>query len=293
MASWKMSANYVFPLGKRLKSFYDGSMRYIVLVWITIVLFISFLVPSVIAQEFPSGLHVAKTFSKLPAAAVEGDIVSVTDHPDELELSRIVGDARVYGVLHADPVVVYRTTDEIPVVSAGEALVNITTIGGPIMRGDVIVSSEIPGKGQKAPINARGYMIGYALESFGEQDGEPFIHEGKQLRKGKIRVLLAIRPIDPLHRGSLLHRVQSASLDFLNGNGDRWIRYLIALLIVSSTIYFSYRTFQENVAKGIEGIGRNPLAKTSIQAMVTMNMILIGVLCIGGIALGVLIIVSA
>ncbi len=266
-------------------------MRYVGLAYVAIFSFFSLLVGPIFAQEFPSGLPVARTFNNLPDSALEGDIVSLTDRPYELDLSRTIGDSRIYGVLHKYPIVVYRTADKMPVASSGDVMVNITTIGGLINRGDIIVASEIPGKGQKAPIRGKGYMVGYALESFGEQDGEAFVYKGKKLRRGKIRVLLAIRPIDPLHQGSLLHRVQSTSLDFLNGNGDRWIRYLIALLIVSSTIYFSYRTFQENVAKGIEGIGRNPLEKMSIQAMVTMNMILIGILCIGGIALGVLIIV--
>jgi F0F1-type ATP synthase membrane subunit c/vacuolar-type H+-ATPase subunit K len=254
---------------------------------------IMYLVSRVFAQQ-PAGIHIAQTLGVTDPQAIEGDIVSLTQTPGQLELSKVLGDSRMYGVLQEEPLVVYKTTDDIPVVSAGEVLVNVTTLGGPILTGDFITSSEIPGKGQKAEQGMRGYMLGHAMTSFGEEDGEVFDYQGKQLRRGQIRVLLNIRPISFTGGNILatLQQTQAASLDVIKDqkSRDRYFRYLIAVLIVLGAIYFSYRTFGRNVTKGIEGIGRNPLAKASIQAMIVLNMILIGIVCIGGMILALLVI---
>lgn len=245
------------------------------------------------AQNTP-GFDVAQTLGITDANAIEGDIVSLTTNTSELELSKTMGDARMYGVLVQEPLVVYKTNENIPVVSSGEVMVNVTSFGGPIATGDFVTASEIAGKGQKAETNMKGYMLGYALTSLGDQDGEPLEYNGQQYRQGKIRVLLNIRPISYTGGNifATLQQVQASSVDLIRDQKarDRYFRYFIALLIVLGTIYFSYRTFGKNVTKGIEGIGRNPLAKTSIQAMIILNMILIGIVCIGGMILALLVI---
>jgi F0F1-type ATP synthase membrane subunit c/vacuolar-type H+-ATPase subunit K len=107
-------------------------------------------------------------------------------------------------------------------------------------------------------------------------------------------VLINIRPVSYTGGNvfATLKQIQAASVDVIRDqrSRDRYFRYFIALLIVIFTIYFSYRTFGKNVTKGIEGIGRNPLAKVSIQTMIVLNMILIGGVCIGGMILALLVI---
>lgn len=247
-----------------------------------------------IAQAQVPGVNVARTLGISDESAIAGDVVSLTGQSENLELSKVLGDSKMYGVLQADPIVVYRTNDNIPVVTTGEVLVNVTTIAGPILVGDFVTSSKIPGKGQRTEQNMRGYMLGHALSSLGEQDGEPFDFEGKSYRQGQVKVLLNIRPVS-FTGGSILQTLQSAqaaSVDVIRDqqSRDRYIRYIIALLIVIFTVYFSYRTFGRNVTKGIEGIGRNPLAKVSIQSMIVLNMVLIGIVCLGGMFLALLVI---
>jgi F0F1-type ATP synthase membrane subunit c/vacuolar-type H+-ATPase subunit K len=255
----------------------------------------SLFIPSVgsIHAQVP-GFDVARTFGGTDEVRSEGDIVSFTRNQDELELSKVAGDSRMYGVLVINPLVVYRTTTDMPVVSTGEVLVNVTTLSGPILEGDFVTSSEIPGKGQKASSDMRGYMLGYALSGMGEGEGESLSYKGKEYRQGQIRVSINIRPIS-FTGGNVfatLQQAQAASLDIIQDqkSRDRYFRYIIALLIVLITVYFSYRTFGKNVSKGIEGIGRNPLAKVSIQSMIVLNMILIGAVCIGGMVLALLVI---
>lgn len=258
----------------------------------TIFLFSALVAPySVYAQVL--GVEVARTLVVRDEGEVEGDIVSLTENPQEVVLTREVGDPKMYGVLMLDPVVVLRTNNEIPVVRGGEVFVNATTIAGPIVLGDFVTSSDIPGKAQKAA-DSKGYMLGTALSSLGEADGEEFQFEGKTYRRGQIRVLLNIRPISFTGGNifSTLQQAQAASLDIINDSRqrDKIIRYIIALIIVALTVYFGYRMFGKSVTKGIEGIGRNPLAKVSIQTMIVFNMILIGVVCLGGMVLALLVI---
>ena len=240
------------------------------------------------------GVNVARTLGISDENAIEGDIVSLTDQAEQVELSKVRGVARMFGVLVNSPLVVYRTTEDIPVVSVGEAMVNVTTLDGPITKGDFITASEIPGKGMRADGNLRGYMLGYALTGLSDQEGETLEYNGKSLRQGQIRVLLNIRPVSYTGGNvfATLKQIQASSVDIIRDqkSRDRYFRYFIALLIVVFTVYFSYRTFGKNVSKGIEGIGRNPLAKVSIQTMIVLNMILIGAVCIGGMVLALLVI---
>lgn len=267
-------------------------MRRFGFVFVCVVLFLFLGIVQIEAQV--PGTNIARTLGITDQAAIEGDIVSLTQNTDELELSKTVGDAKMYGVLVLDPLVVYRTNENIPVVTNGEVLVNVTTLGGPIVQGDFVTSSEIAGKGMRAESNLRGYMLGYALTGLGEGEGTEFQYQDKTLRQGQVRVLLNIRPISYTGGNifATLQQAQAASVDIIRDqrSRDRYFRYFIALLIVIFTVYFSYRTFGKNVSKGIEGIGRNPLAKTSIQAMIVLNMILIGAVCLGGMILALLVI---
>jgi F0F1-type ATP synthase membrane subunit c/vacuolar-type H+-ATPase subunit K len=271
--------------------FHSRSMKRLV---IAILVMLGMLAGTTLARAQVPGVNVARTLGITDQSAVEGDIVSLTNNTDEVELSKVMGDARMYGVLVRDPLVVYRTNESIPVVTTGEVFVNVTTQNGPIMSGDFITSSNIPGKGKKAEQSMRGYMLGYAMTGLSETEGEPYLDNGKQIRQGKIKVQLNIRPISFTGGNVLatLQQAQAASLDIIKDSQtrDRYFRYLIALLIVVFTVFFSYKTFGKNVSKGIEGIGRNPLAKGSIQAMIILNMVLIGAVCIGGMVLALLVI---
>lgn len=261
---------------------------------IAILVLLGMLAGATLARAQVPGVNVARTLGITSESAIEGDIVSLTQNTDEVELSRVLGDARMYGVLVRDPLVVYRTNENIPVVTTGEVLVNVTTQGGGILPGDFITSSDIPGKGRKAETSMRGYMLGYALTGLLDTEGEPLQVNGQELRQGQIKVLLNIRPISYTGGNifATLQQAQAASVDIIRDqrSRDRYFRYFIALLIVVFTVYFSYKTFGRNVSKGIEGIGRNPLAKASIQAMIVLNMILIGAVCIGGMVLALLVI---
>jgi len=242
--------------------------------------------------------NIARTMVIEDTAAVDGDIVSLTTKNETLTRSSKSYDERMYGVLVADPVMVYRTLTTLPVTRQGDAYVNVTTMGGPIVVGDYITSSPIVGKGQKAE-GLTGYMLGIAMTNFdgtGATDSAQF--GGKTYQAGRIRTSIGIGPASPVISKAAggvfgtLKQIATAILFNISTSkqAERIIRYILAVLIAVIIFYISYRTFGRNVTKGIEAIGRNPLAKSSIQAMITLNIILLIVSCIAGVALSLVVI---
>lgn len=240
------------------------------------------------------GLNLAQTLIIGDAEAVDGDIMSLGTENETLVRSQEANDERMYGVLNATPVMVYRTRDSIPVARAGLAYVNVTTMSGPIAVGDYVTSSPIPGKGQKAT-GLTGYMVGVAIESFDGTSGSSVDFEGKQFQSGKVKVAIGIGPASPAvikASGGVFGtlRALARALLFNIGGGADWLKYLLAAIIILITIIVGFRTFGRNITKGIEAIGRNPLAKASIQAMIILNVVMILVVVIGGVILSLVII---
>lgn len=253
-------------------------------------------VTTVFAQNVQ--FNIARTLTIEDAEAGDGDIMSLTDKRETLTRSTKAFDERMYGVLVADPVMVYRTLSTLPVARQGDAIMNVTTMGGPIAVGDYVTSSPIPGKGQKAE-GLAGYMVGVALSSFDGQGASASAdYNGKQYAIGKVKVNVGIGPASPVltkAAGGIFGTLKQLATAIMfnissSKQAERIIRYILAVLIAIIIIYVSYKTFGNNITKGMEAIGRNPLAKGSIQAMITLNIILLAISCIAGVALSLIVI---
>lgn len=252
-------------------------------------------IPWVSAQS--SDLSVGQTLTIDDKDAVTGDIMSLSTKPETLVRSTKEYDERMFGVLQIKPVVVYQTQDDIPVVRSGAIPVNVTSVGGPIEVGDYVTSSPIAGKGQKAT-SVSGNMVGVALTAFDGKSGTDISYKGKTYKAGSIRIEVGIGPASPVTvkaSGGLfgtLKQLQTALLFNITSsrNTDKIIRYILAGIELLLLLGFGYYTFGKQITKGIEAIGRNPLAKASIQTMIVLNAILLGIVCIGGIilALGII-----
>jgi len=236
--------------------------------------------------------NIAQTLIIDDADAVDGDIMTLTDKDETITRSTIAYDERMHGVLVATPVMVYRTSDAIPVTRSGNVFVNVTTLNGPITPGDYITSSEIAGKGMKAT-ELTGYMVGVALTSFDGTGGQNITHNSQQISQGRVKVAVGIGPASPAiirATGGIMGTLRQIITAFIynirtSKQFERLIRYIIAALVAIATIYINFRSFGRNVTKGIEAIGRNPLAKVPIQSMIVVNVALIGLVSIGGIML--------
>lgn len=248
-----------------------------------------------VAGNILEQMNVAITHNFGEKDILPGDIVSISSDSTlsgVLVRSKIPYDDKMFGLVVQSSAIVLRTNSNFPIARSGKAAVNVTTLGGPIAAGDYITSSAIAGKGQKAS-DMSGFVLGVALGSFTDKDGTEMEFEKKKIRIGQIRVEVGIGPASPVSvkaAGGLfgtLRQLMSALIYNIQTSKqlDKIIRYIIAALVAGITIFLNFRTFGKNITKGIEAIGRNPLAKISIQSMIIVNVILIAIISIGGIIL--------
>lgn len=230
----------------------------------------------------------------------DGDIVSLDVAQEKLIRSRAAYDTRMFGVVDLFPQVVYKSiATGSPVVRNGELFVNVSTLNGPIVAGDFVTSSSIPGRGQKSTELA-GYMLGVALTNFDENTPEAtsIDYESKKILIGRAKVAVGIGPSSPALIkaagglfGTIKFFISSLALNIqTTKQAERVIRIIIAGTVALLTLLINFYTFGRNITKGIESIGRNPLARVAIQSMIILNIILIAVVSIGGIILSLAII---
>ena len=206
-------------------------------------------------------------------------------------------DETMYGVYLKNPKIVYYNANaDFPIARTGEVDVNITTVNGPIAVGDYISSSQLPGKGQKAT-EFTGFMLGIALTPFSQKDGTEIVINKKTYRQGQVKVAVGIGPATPTlikASGGAFGTLKYIASSFIYNIGtsrqaERIFRYTLATLVALISIIASLYFFGKNVTKGIEMIGRNPLAKVSIQTMILVNILIIALIALGGIILSLII----
>lgn len=229
------------------------------------------------------GLQTASLYDIADTDATEGDILVFTDKG--LIRSTTSFDNKMFGILQEKPVLVFRDKDSKgkPVVTSGQALVNVTAANGPIKYGDYITSSTTPGKGQKA--TESGYVLGTALGDF----------DGSGGADGKISVAVRIEYAEltnPRFAGRLFGFVGNSFLENVKDPKQFGliIRYIAAGLVMLLAFTFGFLTFSRSISKSTEAIGRNPLAKSAIQFSMLINMALLIATGIIGIVASILII---
>lgn len=190
----------------------------------------------------------------------DGDIVSFVD--GNYRLSDKSYDPFVFGIASVDPAFALGSPDfsnGVPVVSLGRSFIRLSTINGPISRGDPITTSPIPGIGAKA--DGFGHIVGVALEDYREPDPEKI---------GKVPVAIDIRVASPLTA------LRTSPLEAL--------RYILAFIIALGSVVVGFTYFGKVAKSGVEAVGRNPLAARLIELSVFLNLFLtLGIIAIGAI----------
>lgn len=243
-------------------------------------------------------LNIANTYSITDPNIADGDVIAIDQTSGEFVRASNAPDEQFFGVYVVTPRVVFRTDPtNSPIVREGDAFVNATTMGGPINQGDKIVVSPIAGKAQKSGEDATK-SIGAALGDF-QPSQQSVSYEGQEYQLGKVHVALKVE-VEKSNITDYKSGVQTQTnnlaetlLSILTREGEdisRLLRYIIAGAVAIITVYLSFRTFGRNITKGIESIGRNPLAKVSIQSMIVLNIVLIALVTIGGVILTLIII---
>lgn len=229
---------------------------------------------SIFAQENSPG-NIATNTSVLDSEAKSGDILTKKD--DGLYRAETPYDRNMFGVVVENPsIVLNKPSDETePVISYGEVLINVGNKNGKIERGDFVTSSEIPGLGQKA--TKSGFVVGKALEDMGD--------------KSKISVFVNIQYRQIEGRPSF-GSIFSYLVNILDqpGNLPEILRYLFAIILGGGSFLLGFVSFARSLRSGVEAIGRNPLARSSIQLAMVLNLGGIVVLTTAGVVLALLII---
>ena len=246
------------------------------------------LIPSAHAQ-----MEVSDTYDVADAEAVDGDIVSYTDKG--VVRSTQEADPKIFGIIQDNAVISVKRVDESGkvVVRFGTANVNVSTIHGPIKIGDFITSSTMAGKGEKA--EASGYVVGIAMQDFNEGEGEQATYSApntpsRQVSVGQIQIAVGIQYAE-LSGARNANRLFDAfnSAFFRNvQDPERFVnifRYIAAGIAVLVSLAIGFFTFAKTIPKGIEALGRNPLARTTIQFGIIINIAFtVGIALIGVVA---------
>ncbi len=210
----------------------------------------------------------------------EGSIITTTS--SGYTLANKEYDSGLYGVTTNNPAI---TMEDVPkanlryVVYSGKTRVRVNTSKGAIRRNDLITSSTTPGVGVRSGEN--GFVLGIALEDYsGNNEG---------------RILVDVKPyfsnttttqVSKNIFSILRNAKNSAYLSPLEA-----LRYVIAAIIVLLAFVLGFTYFGKVAQKGIEAVGRNPLARRFIELSVVLNVLLTALIIIAGIALAYLILV--
>ncbi len=231
-----------------------------------------------LGQENYSGYGVSIQLSEKNAP--EGSIVSGTN--EGYRISNKEYDSGMYGIISKTPAVGLETspsTGLIYVIYDGQTRILVSTANGPIKRNDLITSSKTPGVGMKAIVN--GFVIGTALQDYsGSENGMILLnvnpHYDNSFSKGVNRNIFDV----------LSTARQSAYLSPLEA-----LRYVIAALVALLGFVIGFIYFGRVAQKGVEAVGRNPLAGRTIEFSVLLNVGLTALIIIAGLVIAYLILI--
>ncbi len=218
------------------------------------------------------GTAIAQTLTIATGTPTSGDVVAYNRSNETYYLPGAPNDSGLYGIVVAKPLIVLQGKNgTTPVVTSGEAVVNVTNVGGPIAVGDYLTSSTIPGKAQRASASD-AYVIGTALQPF----------SGGTSTSSTSQILVALdfarRPLFSSFNAST-SAVSSIQTNVPQKDPTvpavQVLRYVLAAFIAVGSVYAAFRSFGSNITSSIVSVGRNPLAKSSIQLMVALNAALI------------------
>jgi len=216
------------------------------------------------------GIGMGQLINIKDAAAVEGDIISFNDKG--YSLSQKPYDPGIVGVIVDIPALSLEdksSKEEKYLLTTGTAVVRVSSSNGNIKTGDLITSSVAKGVGQKA--TQEGYILGNALEDY----------TGKEAGKISVSLHPSFNTSAVTLRTNLLNNFNLAlSSPFQSPVNS--LRYFLAGLIAIIALGAGLAFFGRVTSKGIEALGRNPLATTAIIISIIINLILaLGIMSVG------------
>ncbi|MCX7996707.1 MAG: hypothetical protein N2691_03020 [Patescibacteria group bacterium] len=210
----------------------------------------------------------------------DGSIVSAVNN--KFRISNIPYDQNIVGVVTSRPAISFIDSDtggKTPIVSSGNAYVLASTRNGVIKQGDALTSSEIPGVAVKA--DRPGNIIGTALEDFESTNPE-------EIKKLFITVDIRFWSEEVGDR-SVFDLFKLSLLTAASEQPPIFFKYTTASFSVLGAILLGFYFFGKVAAKGVEAIGRNPLAGRMIQLGIIFNVFLTVVTIAAGLVIAIVI----
>ncbi len=178
-------------------------------------------------------------------------------------------DRAMFGVVDLSPSIEFTfggTETTYPVISDGTANVLVSGESGPIKPGDSITSSTQPGIGMKA--TKSGFTLGIAESSF---EGTTAAEKGLVTIRFNKQFTFGEDTPDSETIAQRLREVVSLSAIAAVEEPKEVLKYLVAGIVLLSSVFISFFTLSRTSQKGIEAIGRNPLARGSIVVSIFVN----------------------
>jgi hypothetical protein len=208
-----------------------------------------------------------------------GSIISSTD--TGYKLSRRPYETGLYGVVSNTPAIALEATprgDTKYVIYSGQTLVRVSNENGEIKENDPITSSSTPGVGMKAAQN--GYTLGTALQGFNDSNpGQIMVQVDPHYNNGVVTA-----------RGNLVDVLRNARTSIFLSPLEA-LRFLLAALVIILAFVLGFAYFGKVAQKGVEAVGRNPLAGRFIEFSVLLNVLITALIIIVGLGIAYLILV--
>ena len=197
-------------------------------------------------------------------------------------LSRQIYEQNIVGVISANSAIVFsgqNSVNSYPVVNSGKTSILVSTINGPIKKGDLITTSSIIGVGMRA--NKSGYVLGMALSDYQAKNTNQIgaVQVALNIHFATLNIKLGDNLLDIFKLSSLATYEQPMTV----------FKYFIAALIVFASFFFGFYIFGRVAGKGVEALGRNPLASKMIEMGIVMNVIITVVIILSGLGLALVI----
>lgn len=208
-----------------------------------------------------TGIGVAQIIQTAQKDVQDGVILA--PGPKGAILSKTAYDPQAIGVVSRNAAITLDTIGEegVPVISTGTVYMQVSTINGPIKKGDLLATSTIPGVGAKA--TQSGYVMGSALED----DSNP---DPKKIDIIAVDLNLHYYNSKPTFVGTLTDILKIALLPTQNGPAPIF-KYIVAATVVLGSFVLGFISFARTAAKGVEALGRNPSASATIHLGIIFN----------------------
>jgi F0F1-type ATP synthase membrane subunit c/vacuolar-type H+-ATPase subunit K len=237
--------------------------------------------PAVADTQGEATLGVARMIETNEKNVIDGTLLSAGTNKGAIK-TNIPYDSQILGVVSSDAAIILNSTSSengVPVISTGTVYVLVSSLEGPIKKGDLVTSSTMPGVAVKA--TKEGYVLGSALEDYSNSDK-------KKIDKIAVSLDLHYFNAKPTFPGTLSD-IFKLILTPTKDGPSAFFKYLMAAIVVLGSMILGFLSFGRAAAKGVEALGRNPAASRIIHLGIIFNVAIVVAIALAGLAVAFLI----